>query len=59
MNIVFWIEEKIIEQSLKGHHDEEKVSKLKKLCKLQIEHFVKYRDILPEIQDLLKVEDFL
>lgn len=37
--------------------DEEKVSKLKKLCKLQIEHFVKYRDILPEIQDLLKVED--
>ena len=32
INIVFWIEEKIIEQSLKGHHDEEKVSKIYRTC---------------------------
>jgi len=37
--------------------NEEKVSQIKKYCKLQIKHFVKYRDILPEIQDLLKVKD--
>ena len=37
--------------------DEEKTTKLKKLCRKQIDHFIKYRDILPEIQDLLKIDD--
>ena len=34
---------------------EEKGMRLKKYCQKQIEHFILYRDILPEIKDLLKI----
>ena len=36
---------------------EEKISKLKKICKKQIDYFVRYRDILPEIKDLLQLAE--
>ena len=36
---------------------EEKISRLKKICQKQIEHFVRYRDTLPEIQDLLQLAE--
>ena len=37
--------------------EEEKGNKLKKLCQKQIDHFIKYRDILPAIQELLNMDD--
>jgi len=37
--------------------DEEKVVKLKRWCQKQIDHLVRHREFLPEIQDLLKLED--
>lgn len=35
---------------------EEKREKIKRHCQKQIQHFVKYRDILPEIKDLFNIE---
>ena len=32
---------------------EEKIERLIQFCQKQIEHFILYRDIIPEIQDLL------
>ena len=35
--------------------EEEKILRLKQFCQKQIEHFALYRDITPEVKDLLKI----
>ena len=36
---------------------EEKIIRLKKICHKQVEHFVRYRETLPEIRDLLQLPE--